>query len=197
MLSCREGAGATVAQLPEPRPRSVVDLPEPRCRPPTGTPQRLPSTSCVPSVYPTWSSFASDDRTSPLTCGLVAPPGRFERPTCGLGMKPEEYDRVRQMPFGLVTSLRSFAESGRAHTARSKGWASGWANGSPEPGCGAVSRLEWAREMCRLFGRRVDARLDRVQLDGEVVAEQTPLFELGTTPASLGHLVISTVSFVG
>jgi hypothetical protein len=34
---CNAGTGATVAQLPEPRPQSVVDLPEPTCRPPTGT----------------------------------------------------------------------------------------------------------------------------------------------------------------
>ena len=29
---CRAGTGTTVAQVPEPRPRSVVQVPEPRCQ---------------------------------------------------------------------------------------------------------------------------------------------------------------------
>lgn len=34
---CRAGTGATVAQVPEPRPRSVRQVPEPRCPLSTGT----------------------------------------------------------------------------------------------------------------------------------------------------------------
>ena len=37
---CRAGTGASVAQVPEPRPKSVVQVPEPQCQACTGTAHR-------------------------------------------------------------------------------------------------------------------------------------------------------------
>jgi hypothetical protein len=56
-----------------------------------------------------------------------APPAGFEPATHGLGMKPGESRCVRRAPFALVRSPTASAGSGRVRTARSKRWASGWA----------------------------------------------------------------------
>jgi hypothetical protein len=64
---CRAGTGASVAQVPEPRPKSVVQVPVPQCQGCTGTAQRC--TRLPADISRTWqtNSQLQRDQKGPLS----------------------------------------------------------------------------------------------------------------------------------